>query len=640
MKINLITYKTGYCSGLKYLFGFSLILFLLLDFTACNSEIVKSNLYTFTDKLLGQYIENDTTLSEFNKLLDKTNVKSLLNSYGAYSCFAPSNNAMRNFYKLKGKKSLDDFSADSLKLMAYDHLINGAIILYAQFQNGRLSSLTMSDRFISISFSDSGTFVNKLSKITQKDILVHNGVIHKIDRVLDPVRFGVAEVISKDSTFSIFYKGLVATGLVDSLSRTVDKSYFLSAVDAQLLEDAVNTSVASERHAPTSRRFGYTLLMESNKTMKDHGITNLESLKKYASGIYDKVYPADAGITDITNRSNSLNRFIAYHIINKELSYSKFIMDYYSQHMSRIVDMYEYIEPMCPNTLIEVKYVAVSGQANHFNTISETGDYVGIVSTNYDNDSENGVYHEVNNMLVYSLPVEAEMSSKRLRFDFASLFPELTNNNMRGRPSDDNVLYRNALPPGYLDRLQCTASTVICYSNANDKLMDFEGDEIFITVQNGQLYNFTATTLPVPAGTYEVRFGYQSNGKRGVAQFYIDGVPTDVPINLNTLGTDTGIGYVLPGDEASDPFGYENDKMMRNRGYMKGPNSFKSVDISWYSGQSARYNSSNLRKIIGTYTFSKAGNHKISVKGLSGGQFQIDFIEFVPTSLLESEDIN
>jgi len=640
MKNAHITHELIHFSVLKFLFGFSLILFLFIEFSACNSDDVKGNLYTFTDKLLGQYIENDTTLSEFNKLLDKTKVKGLLNSYGAYSCFAPSNNAMRQFYKLKGKKSLDEFSADSLKLMAYDHLINGAIVEYAQFQIGRLSNLTMSDRYISISFSDSGTYVNKLSKITQKDILVHNGVIHKIDRVLDPVRFGVAEVISKDSIFSIFYNGLVATGLVDSLLRTVDKNYSLSAVDAQILEDAVNTTVASERHAPISRRFGYTLLMESNQTMKAHGIINLQSLKKYASDIYDKVYPADAGITDITNRSNSLNRFIAYHIINKELSYSKFILDYYSQHMSRIVDMYEYIEPMCPNTLIEVKYEAMSGQANHFNTIRETGDYVGIVMTNYDNDSENGVYHEVDNMLVYSSNVDAEMSTKRLRFDFASLFPELTNNNMRGRPSDNNVLYRNALPPGYLDRLQCTDATVICYSNANDKLMDFEGDEIFITVQNGQLYNFTATTPPVPAGTYEVRFGYQSNGKRGVAQFYIDGIPTDVPINLNTLGTDIGIGYVLPGNDSADPFGYENDKMMRNRGYMKGPNSFKSVDLSWYTGQSARYNSSNLRKIVGTYTFSKAGNHTISVKGLSGGQFQIDFIEFVPTSLLESEDIN
>jgi hypothetical protein len=170
--------------------------------------------------------------------------------------------------------------------------------------------------------------------------------------------------------------------------------------------------------------------------------------------------------------------------------------------------------------------------------------------------------------------------------------------------------------------------------------MNYEGDEVFLVVQNGKLYDFTVTTPPIPAGTYEVRFGYQSNGRRGVAQFYVDGEPCGVPVNLNTLGTDPMIGYVLPGSDVSDVPGFENDKMMRNRGYMKGPNSFKAVVESWYSGQSARYNSSNLRKILGTYRFLTSKNHQLMVKGLSGGQFQIDFIEFVPTSLLESEDIN
>lgn len=309
--------------------------------------------------------------------------------------------------------------------------------------------------------------------------------------------------------------------------------------------------------------------------------------------------------------------------------------------MSKMIDLFEYIETMCPNTLLEVKIDRRTGKSNLFNTISETGKYIEIVSTNFDNDAINGVYHEINDILVYSTEVDAEISSKRLRFDFSSLFPELTNNNMRGRPSDDNnLLYRNSLPKGYLERLQCTDQTVVCYSNAHDKLMNFEGDEVFLVVQNGKLYDFVVTTPPIPAGTYEVRFGYQSNGRRGVAQFYVDGMPTGVPINLNTLGTDPLIGYVLPGDDQDDAFGYLNDKMMRNGGYMKGPNSFKAVNESWYSGSSARYNASNLRKMLGTYTFSESGHHKIAVKGLSGGQFQVDFIEFVPTSLLEQEDIN
>lgn len=499
----------------------------------------------------------------------------------------------------------------------------------------------MSDRYLSINFTGDGkAYVNKTSLILTKDINVHNGVIHKIDHVLDPIRSGVAEVIASDTTFSLFYEALEATGLVDSLLKTQDDKYVMTSSYAKELEDALITSIASDRYAPYSRKFGYTVMIESNTTLKKHGINNIDDLKTYAATIYNEIYPEDANITDIKNRRNSLNRFIAYHLINKELSYTKFILDYDTQHMSRIIDMYEYIEPMCPNTLIEVKIDRMSAEENIFNYITETGKAVRIKKPNFDNDATNGVYHEIDNILVYSKEVDNELSAKRLRFDFASLFPELTNNNMRGRPSDNNSLYRNALPNGYLDRFECTDQTVLCYAAANDKLMNFMGDEFFIVVQNGKLYDFVVTTPPVPAGTYEVRFGYQSNGRRGVAQFYVDGIPCGVPVNLNTGGTDIGIGYIKPDpSNTEDPLGYDNDKVMRNRGYMKGPGSFKAINESWYPGSSARYNASNLRKILGTFTFDEAGNHKIMVKGLSGGQFQIDFIEFVPTSLLEWEDI-
>lgn len=609
--------------------------------TSCNSDDVGGNLFTFKEQLMGQYLESDTTFSEFSRLLDKTNVKGFLNSYGSYTCFAPSNKAMRAYYALKGKNSLDEFTPDSLKQIAFDHLINGATVMAVDFGKGILPYLSMSDRSLLISYKDTATYINKDSRIVQKDIVVHNGVIHRIDKNLDPVRDGIALVISKDTTFQLFYNALAATGLVDSLLKTVDDKYSLNDEQIKTLEDAVQTTIASERHAPTSRKYGYTVLMESDKTLQEHGIVDLNSMKAYAKSVYDVVYPQDAGIEDITDRRNSLNRFIAYHLIDKQISYSKFINDYHTAHMSSQVDMYEYIEPMCPNTLIEVKFDRISQTGNHFNTSMETGQSISIVPTNYDNQAVNGFYHEIDDLLTYNTEVQNDLSSKRLRFDIASIFPELTNNNMRGRPSNNNaLLYRNAIPKGYLDKLDCTEQTVVCYSNAHDLLMNYQGDEVFLTVQNNKLYDFTFTTPPIPKGVYEIRFGYQSNGRRGVAQFYVDGIPTGVPVNLNTVGSNSQIGYVTPGNDADDPQGFLNDKMMRNRGYMKGPNSFKAVIESWYKGSSARMNGSNLRKILGIYTFAKDGTHRIMVKGLSAGQFQIDFLEFVPTNILETEDIN
>ncbi len=609
--------------------------------SSCDSDnIPEESLYVFNDKLVGQYIESDSTLSEFYKLLTKTNTVGLLNSYGEYTVFIPDNQAMQEFYKLKGKSGLEEFTTDSLKEIAYDHIINGALVNYAQFNNGRLFNMTMSDRYLKITMTDSATLVNESSTILQKDILAYNGIIYKISKVLDPVREGIAAVIAKDSTFSLFYEALVATGLVDSILKNVDESYSITAARKQELEDAVKTGIASLRYAPTSRKFGYTLLMESNTTYKTHNIHTLSDLTTYAASIYDELYPEDAGINNLKNRKNSLNRFVAYHIIDKELSAEKFIKKYDTQHMSTLVDLEEFIVPMCPNTLLEVRIKRSSNEYNLFNYNPETNSAIRIDPIRFDLSAENGVYHEIDNLLVYSKEIEDRLSSKRLRFEFSSIFSEFTNNNMRGRPSDNGDLFRNAIPAGFLDKFKCNDQVVICYTAANDRLMNFQGDEVFLTTPPGKLYEFTITTPPVPAGTYEIRFGYQATGSRGVVQYYVDGIPCGVPVNLNNIGSNPQIGWELVGSNLEDPLGYENDKMMRNRGYMKGPNSFRAINESWYKGTSARVNVGNLRKILGTFSFAKTQEHEMTFKGLSSGQFQIDYIEFVPTSALEFEDIN
>lgn len=616
-------------------------------FTSCDSDDVGGNLFTFTDKMMGQYlIENKGEYSEFATLLDTTDVMGLVNSYGTFTCFAPDNAAMKRFYAAKNKRSLADFSMDSLRIIAYDHIINGTQIIYAKFPNGRLSELSMSDRFISISFPQSGlAFVNKSAQIVLKDIMVYNGVIHRISEVLNPTRFGIVAAVASDPSFSLFYEALVATGLADSLVKERDDTYN-PLEHKKLVTTPLDAKQWFYQEIPAARKYGYTLLMESNSTMQQNGITDLASMKDYAATVYNAVYPADANVTDITDRRNSLNRFIAYHIINKQLSFSKFIDDYDTDHMLKNRDMFEYIETMCPNTLMEIKKERLTNGTKHINYLRESGKSVKFTS-NYDKDATNGVYHEINDMLVYSQDVENELSGKRLRFDAASFFPELTNNNMRGsrfKQNSTTSLYSEPslhyqLPRNYIDRIKSSEQTVVGYLCGYPRFQNYMADEIFLASASGKLYDFSIITPPVPAGTYEVRFGYTTNGKRGVAQLYFDNVPAGVPLNLNTLSSDVNIGYEAPGSVAADPEGFENDKMMRNRGYMKGPASFKVAQTGWTSGENSRYSTANLRRILGTYTFREAGHHILTVKGLSGGEFMFDYLEFVPTSAIETEDI-
>jgi hypothetical protein len=445
------------------------------------------------------------------------------------------------------------------------------------------------------------------------------------------IRKSIVDKLAEDNSYSIFYQGLVATGLVDSLRADKDTSYdFRKYYNIDL---TYTQGSGSRDELPKVRQYGFTLLMESDSVLKSNAINNLSDLKTYAATVYNAVYPEDANITDLTNRKNSLNRFIAYHIINKKLSLQKFIDEYDVPNMLKTVDMYEYLEPMCPNTLIEIRKERSTGLTNLINETNGSGSAIRIIKQFDDKTLYTGFYYGIDKMLCFDASVIRYLSSKRLRFDAASLFPELTNNNMRVY---DPVKPRSwVYPEGYISRLTFSERTRVAYSNAFSVYLDYQGDEIVLMGS----YDFTLTTPPIPAGTYEVRFGYQPTGARGAAEIYVDGVQSGPPVDLRILASDPEIGYVTPGSDSSDPNGFENDKAMHNHGYMKGPASFKDALNKWYGGRIARSSVNSIRRVVGTFTFSTAKNHQISVKSLIDGQFVLDYIEFVPVSAIESEDI-
>jgi uncharacterized surface protein with fasciclin (FAS1) repeats len=592
---------------------------------------------TVTKEMMGEYLKNrPKEFTEFSKLLDTTEVSGLVDAYGEYTLFAPSDSAMYAFYASSGRKSLKDYPLDTLKKIAYDHLIKGYELTTDLFTDGLMPYLTMGDRFVETSSkNENGSYifyVNESSKILTKNIIVSNGVIHVIAKVLVPSVLTLPQAIASDSKFKLFNEALIKTGLVDKISAIRDETY--DPKKFTYLDVNYHQGSGSKDEIPAARKYGFTAFMESDSTYSTvYNINNLEDLKAYAAAHVYNENASDASVTDITDPRNSLNKYIAYHLINKKLPYVKLIDMYDTDHMIKTYDMYEYIETMNPNTLLEVKKERASGGLDFINKSPETGEAVRVVSDYKDKDAVNGVYHEVNRILIYDMRVAGEMSSKRLRMDAAAFFPEFTNNNMR---IYDKAVPRSwVYPPGYIQRLKYSEGTYFSYSNAYGGYLDYQGDEIFLK----GLYDFELQTPAIPAGTYEVRFSYQPTGARGAAQLYWDGKPCGIPLDLRIAANDPLVGWVDPGTDTDDPNGYENDKMMRNRGYMKGPSTYKDVIDRWYGLKVARHSTASLRRILGTYTFKKAGPHVFTVKAVREGQFMLDFLEFVPVEIIENENI-
>lgn len=621
--------------ALSYRFK-NVMIMALLSTTILSSCLDENLVYeTFREEMMGDFIKNrPEQFSEFQRLLDTTKVMGLVNAYGKFTMFAPDNGAMKAFYASKGKSSLSEFSLDTLTKVAYDHIIKGYVIETETFVDGLMPYLTMSERFVAASSklvdNKFTYFINETAEITSRDNEVNNGIVHVISNVIDPSTESLALKIQSNDRFSLFAEAMVLTGLIDSMYLIQDYNY--DPKDYPNIDVTFFQGSGSVDELPVSKKYGYTVLLESNDVFNANGITDINGLIAYAAANVYHENSADASVADFKDRRNSLNKFVSYHMINKKLTYSKLIKDYDTPHMIKTFDMYEYIETMCPNTLMEVKIERASGEINLINKSMDTGEAIRIVAK--DSDAVNGVYHEIDKILVYNKRVAGELASKRLRIDAASFFPEITNNNMRYH--DESKPRSWVFPPNYIKRLTCSETTRFCYLNSFGGYLDYQGDEIYLK----GMYDFTIETPPIPAGTYEVRMGYQPTGGRGAAQLYWDSVPCGIPLDLRISADDALIGYIVPGSDSEDPYGYENDKMMRNRGYMKGPNTYKTTNPIFYGNTVARQSNRYLRRILGTYNFSTSKTHKFTVKAVREGQFMMDYLEFVPVELIENEGID
>jgi uncharacterized surface protein with fasciclin (FAS1) repeats len=614
---------------LLLLIGCSLLLFLVHG--CYDSDDVGDSFYTFTGETVGSYLEaKPETYSEFAKAIKKAELDDLLKTYNKYTCFAPTNKAMQTYYNALGKSSLEELSDSAVRYMVYSHMIAGKEYKTTEFFEGALSTTNMNSRYLVIGFkagtSSVDILINTNSTIVERDIEVENGIIHSIDRVLTPSTYALPALMGNDERITLFVEALEATGLDDSMQWMRDETYIQPAV-APL---SIYPDKGITCRTPKERKIGYTCFVESNDVLAAAGITDLESMKNFAAQVYNTMYPEDAGITDTRDRRNSLNRFIAYHLIDKTIHYNNF---FYKANMVQGVTLYEFMETFCPNTIFRVSNDGGEVFINRDNDRNVPGIRVLPIEPGHEQDTENGIYHLIDNVLTYNQKVRTLLLNTRIRVDAASLHPEMMTNGYRyekgddpsGVSGDDKFYF---FPDGFLKNVEFVSNnTRLYYLQGSNSWCNYQADEMMALGQ----FDFIMRLPPVPAGTYEIRFGYTANNNRGILQFYVDGEPQGIPLNMKKIGTDPVIGWMPDGTDG----GVEVDKMMRNRGYMKGGTSYKN------NTNTGRTHSGALRRIVCTKTWDYDGPHYLRFKSVSANgndQFMIDYFEYVPKNLYAKPD--
>lgn len=611
MKINL------YAASLFRKIG----LFALVSMIAvgCTGEIDERYVTTFTGDMIYSYLKKDTTsYSEYLRFVDKAGLKGMLSAYGDYTCLAPNNDAFAAYYKSRGATfTFDSLTAEEVSYIARTHIVNQKYMT-ENLADGVIPNVNMNDRVIEILFTtDSITqqlkiLLNTNSEVVEKDVEVFNGVVHTINRVLTPSLAQLPDLIAADPELSIFSAALHLTGMNDSLLLIEDKYY-----DPTLFQykDEYNSyNIPS----PPARKYGYTAFVESDALFNAKGINSLEDLIRKA----EEWYPAPAYAGNFENRNNSLNKFISYHLIEKTVNTNQF---YFDVSAAKNVELYEFLETMYTHRIMKVSNKRLtSGLAAMINP--DSGDELYI--TNRSKTTVNGVYHFLTGILLYTDNVEYMLSNTRIRFDFASLMPEMTNNNLRLSNSQNNSSGdRYGIPPGYFKYIKQSKDTRFIYLAGKDRMWhNYQGDEMM----GLGTYDITVRLLPVPPGTYELRFGYSGNTQRSVTQLYVDGKPIGIPLDLRMRKTDPKIGWVR--DSETDDNGVETDKALRNRGFMNAP-------VTMVISQNSvplRDEIYPMRRIVGTFTFETYEPHYIRFRSVlenPTAQAMMDYFEFVPKSV-------
>ena len=325
---------------------YSLMVLVLLFLTQCKPE-------EFTERtnyqlLIGEYLqEHPDQFSTFYEVLEKSGTLSFLRAYGAYTVFAPTNDAFEAYFQLKNKSGVDDFTKEELKDLVRYHTIADTIAT-TMFIDGKLQSPTMYGQYLTsrVNFEDGNAVykMNKYAELDIKDLRLLNGVFHSVKSVMDPITKTIAEQIEENSDYSIFSEALKATGFYDTLNIRVEKG------------------------DPDPRWF--TTIVIPNSAYEKDSIYSFNDLKAKYSDTGNPMDPLD-----------SLNLYVAYHCIDNRLNY---VADLQSS-ASHVT--------MAPLEVITIRTVGTSVRINedYFDGEWETGYEIDRV--NSDNTANNGVFH-------------------------------------------------------------------------------------------------------------------------------------------------------------------------------------------------------------------------------------------------------
>lgn len=684
----------------KMLLSFLCVLCTFLNFSCTNDDIPSDSYYTFTGQTISDYLSGEPRFSQYYetlkraKLDDGSTLSSLLSSYGYYSCFAPTDSAMQVYLEQFGTETIAGLydvmpseQADSIiDMVAKMHVISSstnATVYESENFDQKLADANLYSKILYITTSGDTYRVNDQATIVMRDVELHNGVLHGLDGVLTPSDVKFNDFFTLHPQFSIFGRLCDLTEIASRIN-TVPQDYAY-VPDNTDYSPWVDWDLHIE--APKAMYYFYTVFIESDSVYGEcipaireatSWEDTLAAVKDYAMTWFRETYAdqpntLQAGLNEAwTSPNNYLNRFVAYHIMNKKVTRADFTR-YDIGIENGYEHLREYHEMLAPNTILYVSAGAnghawpdgVDPDRNRI-VLNPKGEFDkdaiwrvekdwsrpkedGPIVLNRDYTTENGYFHEIGSILTFT---RSEFQRHRFRIDLSCISPEIMNNDFRYKYT---TCGRIVFPEGYLQNVKFLSEQMIMFMispNTNAGAGGYnghQGDEMFFV----RTYDFVLRLPPVPAGNYEVRFGFSASDHRGCAQFYLGTdadcdwendnftglVPCGIPIDLTQYVT--SYGFVPDSELSGEAEIQEVDKNMRNQNRMKGPNSWRGANGNDVAMRDISGGHTPFRVILGNVNLQEDGPIYLRARGMVDSdnvELMLDYIEICPDNIYNNPE--
>ena len=369
-------------------------------------------------------------------------------------------------------------------------------------------------------------------------------------------------MLAADPETQLFSQALQLTGLADTLDNCIYKDYEAPSERKYYYRSHTWSEVAWYNK---DRFKNFTVFAETDDVLAAQGITTLDQLKAYARQVYDEAFPEDAAVSDPTDRRNSLNRFVAYHILPFGASY--WYLTYYDGKMTdkfvdtNMTDINVWYGTLMPQGSLKCSYPLTgddSGIYLNHRGLKDGPDKYGkqvrgvkvAVGSKADSDDPfthkafNGYYYHIDRILAYDQPTRDDVLGTELwRVDFKTLSPDIMNNadELRGNymTDDANSTPDDSDPPkngrnyiykwNSMENIIGEGSNGLVARRAHCNFWSWQGDQVNIFGN----FDITIKLPPLPAGEWEVRMGYCALETRPAVRVSLNGEVTIDSLALN-----------------------------------------------------------------------------------------------------------